>query len=95
MEIFLVVVLTPVLLLDAFYNKPLDIISTNFGEFKDDSKMIYVTMLNVTEDVAMISHKEILLHLSKSGGNTVSEIILVGFPFSSVRGSKKIIYYLK
>ena len=78
----------------------LDIISGNFGEFKDDTKLINVTMLNVTEDAAMISHKENLLHLFKAGGDTISEIILVCFPFSSVRDGKdgdilKIINYLK
>ena len=55
----------PVLQLDVFYNKPFDIISTNFEEFKDDSALICVTMLNVTEDVAMIFHTEDLLHLLK------------------------------
>jgi len=42
-----------------------DNISTPFGELKDDSKFIYVTLLNVTEDVVMIFHKENLLPLLK------------------------------
>jgi len=49
--------------LDALNDKPFDIISTIFGEFKDDSEPIYVTMLNVTVDVAMNFHMGNLLHL--------------------------------
>ena len=35
----------------------------HFGKFTDDSELIYVTTLNVTEDVAMIFHMGNLPHL--------------------------------
>ena len=72
----------------------------HFGAFKDDSEPIYVTMLNVTVDVAMIFHMGNLLHLL--------QLVVILFlwlfwyiSLSSARDGKengdilKIIHYLK
>ena len=72
----------------------------HFGKFTDDSELIYVTMLNVTLDVAMIFHMGNLLHLL--------QLVVILFlwlfwyiSLSSARDGKengdilKIIHYLK